>query len=836
MLSFEIKKLIKSRVFLFTILFSTIMSLYINYKSNNLDLTIDNPTYVGNIGSEAIFSMNFYNQYFKWENREQAIQEYSEINEKYSNVHNSKIVQYIANKGNQSFGKNYDIAKNLQELNYEFLENIDEFKHRYDIDIEDINQKNDYEYGLFESRYYHDNGILFTRANEEFLSTNYIRRIIYQSEIIFGIPFLIFMIITFYGILSKDKDEGTINLLKNQPIKNILLSKLMAMLFIAIVYTIGFLISFFIICKFQGIRINGFREIYRIFNTLNQIKYLKGYEVLTLILISYFVLVTFISTFIIFINTITTSKEASLALLIVIFGLAYTFTENNVILQNILNPIYAFDYLRLITGKIVTMIDIDGSVEFVYINQSSFIYLLIYNIYSLFLFGLSRYIFANDLGFHKKVNENQFLNNNIFRFEIRKIVKNNTFIIYILGALIFVFSQYYFQINDVDKYKRYWIGESGKIKSYQDEILKLEEELLYSNSDLDKEMINEEIELVNKKIGIQKRIIEGYNDLDSEKFYLAQKENTIYSYDTYGSDSHIFKYEKPIIFGKIESILLDEISIEKNVRPIIRTAFQYSQYEKFNNPLIENEFRNRETYLTNSSLYTNYRMLKYNNLDILFLLLVLFMVLGGYIYDKKNGNQLNLIYTQPIDKFKFHIIKIITQSLVIVLVYGIISIFIIAMGIIKEGLGDLNQPVIEYLSLYNNPQIAIEEQAVKTITTIPIYIYLIKAYIVIIFQALLLSAISTLISIFTKSKTVIIVGVLSVFVLGIMITNLIDIDIIKLLSPFSYIFASKIADNSIIPVNGMEGASYIISLTILLLSSIIISILGGIIVKNKDQI
>ena len=229
-------------------------------------------------------------------------------------------------------------------------------------------------------------------------------------------------------------------------------------------------------------------------------------------------------------------------------------------------------------------------------------------------------------------------------------------------------------------------------------------------------------------------------------------------------------------------------------------------------------------------------MLKYNNLDILFLLLVLFMFLGGYIYDKKNGNQLNLIYTQPIDKFKFHIIKIITQSLVIVLVYGIISIFIIAMGIIKEGLGDLNQPVIEYLSLYNNPQIAIEEQAVKTITTIPIYIYLIKAYIVIIFQALLLSAISTLISIFTKSKTVIIVGVLSVFVLGIMITKLIDIDIIKLLSPFSYIFASKIADNSIIPVNGMEGASYIISLTILLLSSTIISILGGIIVKNKDQI
>lgn len=72
MLAFEIKKLIKSKVFLFTIIFSIIMSFYINYKSNNLNLTYDHPTYMGNIDAEAIFAMNFFKQYYKLENKEEA--------------------------------------------------------------------------------------------------------------------------------------------------------------------------------------------------------------------------------------------------------------------------------------------------------------------------------------------------------------------------------------------------------------------------------------------------------------------------------------------------------------------------------------------------------------------------------------------------------------------------------------------------------------------------------------------------------------------------------------------------------------------------------------------
>ena len=836
MLAFEIKKLIKSKVFLFTIIFSIIMSFYINYKSNNLNLTVDHPTYTGNVDSEAIFAMNFFNQYYKLENKEAAFFEHNETSEKYSIIKYPKIQSYILNSKKQTFTENYNVAKIVQDLNYNRLKNIEEIRKKYDIQIEDANQKNDYEYGVFESKYYHDNNILFTRANLEFLSTNYTRRIIYNSNIIFGLPFLIFMIISFYGILSKEKDEGTINLLKNQPKRNVLLSKLYAMIFIAFIYIIGFLIFFLIICKLQGISINGFREIYRVFNPLNEIKYFKAYQLIALILITYFVLVFLISTFILFVNVISSSKEASLAVIIVVFGLAYTLTENNTYLQNSLNPIYALDYLRLIIGKIETIVGVDGSANIEYINHSSLIYFLIYGIYSSILFALSIYIFNRNVEIKNASKINKIYNSNIFNFEIRKIMKNDAFIIYILGALVFVFSLYYFQIKDVENYKRYLLGESGKIKIYQEEINKLEDELLYTDSDLDRELINEEIRLTNKKLDIRNRIIQGYKASNTKEFYLAQIENTIYEYDVQGPEAQIFKYEKPIIFAKFESKLLDEMSIKNDVKPIIRPGFQYSAYEKFSNPLAENQYRNRETYLTNSSLYTNYKMLKYNNLDILFLLLILFMVLGGYTYDKENGNQLNLIYTQPIDKFKFHIIKILSQTLVIALVYVFISLFIFLMGIIKEGLGELNQPVIEYLYLFKNPQLAIETEALKTITTIPIYIYLIKVFIVIIFQTLFVSSISTLISIFTKSKTVIIVSIISISTLGLIITKLCEKNIVKLLNPFTYIFANNVADNSVIAVNGIEGANYIISLTVLFISAILIAFVGGIIAKTKEQI
>lgn len=117
---------------------------------------------------------------------------------------------------------------------------------------------------------------------------------------------------------------------------------------------------------------------------------------------------------------------------------------------------------------------------------------------------------------------------------------------------------------------------------------------------------------------------------------------------------------------------------------------------------------------------------------------------------KENGNQLNLIYTQPINKFKYHIQKVLSQVIVIMGVFGVVMFFVILLGILFEGIGDFNQPVIEYLRFFEKAKYATEYNSKDTFTTMPIYIYLIRLFVVIGLQGLFLSSIATLISIFTK--------------------------------------------------------------------------------------
>ena len=81
------------------------------------------------------------------------------------------------------------------------------------------------------------------------------------------------------------------------------------------------------------------------------------------------------------------------------------------------------------------------------------------------------------------------------------------------------------------------------------------------------------------------------------------------------------------------------------------------------------------------------------------------------------------------------------------------------------------------------------------------------------------------------------IGIIGViFTSGAVLTNVSGINIIKLISPFSYISASNIADNSITAINEIAGTSFIKSILMLTIWTIIISIFGGFLAKKKEQI
>lgn len=838
MLNFEIKKIIKSNVILSVLVFALIMALYVNFISNityNLDSKY--PSY-GKAGSSHIFNGSVMDNKYKIKNSAKFFDTFNKNHYKYGRQNYPWLVDFLKNLEKKSFKEMYEVGKFVQKLDYGQLESIKKLQKEHEIKIEDENDRKTFEYGIFEAEYYHDNNIPFTKYFEQILTTNFARRVVYNSYTIFGLPFICFLILAFYGIISKEKDEGTVNLLKGQPIsrEKLVFSKLLSMILISATYILSFLLFLMIICAVQGIHLGGFYDIFRVYHEGVDIRYIKGYELIFLIVLSFMIITTLFSSLIIMINTLSKNKEVALSILIVVFGLGYTLTENIGYLQTRFNPIYALNHVRTIIGKFREITEINGHSYIDNINQSSLFYLLVFLIFAIMIYGISVLIFNKNIVFGDSTRNANIKNYNIFKFEIRKLIKTSSFQIYMIFALVFAFSLYGFNVKEVNDKSNYILGEKGSIADLKKELKNAEENLLNSKNEMEKIVFQKEIDQIKNKIKNQEKLISSYKSGKIKEFYNAQLEKSTYYFDKQGKSHYEYKFEKPMRLGIIETKLLDKNSIRDGVSPILRYSFNHSEYEQFVNGEFEREILKREQYLTNAGLYSFFRMVKYQNLDILFLILIVFMVLGGYVYEKENGNQLNLIYTQPINKFKYHIQKVLSQFIVIIGVFGVVMFFVILLGILFEGIGDFNQPVIEYLRFFEKAKYATEYNSKDTFTTMPIYIYLIRLFVVIGLQGLFLSSIATLISIFTKSKIFIISSVIGICALGALLVKIINVNILKLLNPFNYLFANNIADNSIVAKLNMSGGSYLFSLLILILWSILIMIVGAKLSQNKQQI
>ncbi|MFM1601573.1 hypothetical protein ABGF26_00320 [Helcococcus ovis] len=102
-------------------------------------------------------------------------------------------------------------------------------------------------------------------------------------------------------------------------------------------------------------------------------------------------------------------------------------------------------------------------------------------------------------------------------------------------------------------------------------------------------------------------------------------------------------------------------------------------------------------------------------------------------------------------------------------------------------------------------------------------------------QGFLISSIATLFSIYTKSKNLLIAMTSGFILTGVILTNLLNVNIVKLYSPFSYLFANKVADNSVMIRNVIIGGNFVTSMMVLTVWSIIFMIIGSMIVNKRKQ-
>lgn len=591
MLKFEIKKLIKSNIFIITIIFSFDMALYTNYISNNsTPIDLNYPSYEEG-DSALIFFRIMDDQVYSFDNREEFFEEFNQVFLKYTRESYSKLNHFLVNYRNYSFKEMYEQGKFIQKLDYDFFQSLKKYIDKYPFVIKDEATKKTFDYGILESEYYHDNDILFTKGSEEIFSTNYARRIVYNSKIIFGIPYLAFMIICFYGILSKEQEKGTITLLRTQPksIRRILYSKIIPIILNAIIYMISFFVFFYIICAVQGINLGGFRDIFRIYNIGDEIKYIKAYQLIPLILLSFIILNILFASIILFVNVITRNRNKSISILIVFFGLLYTFTENISVFQNRYNPIFAIDHVRSLIGTTKEIIKVDGTSYYEYIYRSSLLYLLVFLIISYIIVEVSIRIFNHNLKLGIKFENKREYSNNILRFEINKLIKNESFVIYLLGAMVFIFSIYSFNIKEVNDKLNYEVGENGHIKYFRDRIKQIEEEIEYLGEE-NAELLIMELEDKKEKYDLIYNINKYYKANDSKNFYeyLNYRDDIHFNYNT--TSYYAYKSGKANIISKFETNMLNSKAIEENIKPMYRRTFLNSEYDEFTTRPLEQYF------------------------------------------------------------------------------------------------------------------------------------------------------------------------------------------------------------------------------------------------------
>lgn len=839
MIKLEIKKIYKSKLILFTILFAIIMSFYVNYRSNNI-LELSHEYKVSKVPGDTILIANARKNDFLFLKNLEYITRLNEIidNNHYSKY--SELNHFMSNIDKKTFKEKFDISKKFYELDYNLLTEVLKFYKDYKLELKDKLEKKDVNYAVLEMEYLKKNDIPRNNSFLEHLSTNYARRIIYNSKIIFGIPFLVFAILIFYGILSKEMEDGTINLLKTQPIdyRKLVISKLISMNLISIIYLSSFFIFFALICFVQGINLGGFREIYRVFHEGLNPKYILAYNLMPLILLLFFTIMNLMYSIILFANSIFRSKQVSLALLVTLFGLSFTFTENIEGLKTVFNPIYVMDYIRTINGKIFSTISISGQYEYKELYSSNFYFLGVFILFTTILILATIYILRYNFKFNK-VQDKIYINKySVFRFEVRKITNNQSFLIYLLATLILIFSLHFFEKNKAINIKNYKIGENGEIKEIIEEV-KLEKKRIEARGESIKNINLSDINssfyaLAKTQENHINNMIAGYKKGDSSLFYNSQKWLDIFR-STHYNTMFISKQDS-LPFNTFENEVLSDVSIKDKVIPITKRDFKFSEYQIFNSNLIEKQVRNQERYGTNSGVYTIYRMLKYQDLDIIFLGIVMFMILHGYVLEKENGSQLNMIYTQPLNRFKYNITKVFSQTYVLAIFCFVVFAFAILNGVITEGFGEIKQPVIHYLTYFKKFNIPEERlNAIKTFTTMPIWQYLTKTFIVMILQGFLISSIATLFSIYTKSKNLLIAMTSGFILTGVILTNLLNVNIVKLYSPFSYLFANKVADNSVMIRNVIIGVNFVTSIFVLTLWGIIFMIIGSMIVNKRKQ-
>ncbi len=742
----------------------------------------------------------------------------------------------------------------IQRLDMKILELSQQAvkKHEIKMSAED---RDAWEWSLFEHRYARDHGVYSKENALGDRISNVARRIIYNSSFIFGLPIMLFFIFLFSGIYSDEKQHGTMEFLYTQPINKlrIALAKMGAMLCVAVFYIVLSGTALLIVFRIQGLPLDGFGEIYRVFDPENPLRYVVASDLIVEIIFGYLVMVIFFSAFIFLFSARFQDTSAVMMYMLIFIVITWALTKNVSFFQRPWNPMYALDYMQTITGKVVSEIDAFGKQHYRIIYSGGTQQYLNFILMSIIWTGISLKIEKNTSQLTVKRRKFGQIHS-LAGFEYRKRSVRKDFAV-VLGCCVILLCLYLpMQRKDGDAVD-VMLGDSlfrfyeNNVKESR-EFLEKETKRRYvelsgdsrdKNEDVYLKVLRDHLDTQESVLEGHQRMVRGFLEKDGKDFYemmIRQTKQTFgktKGYVGFGESAYdIFVRGQPMSASYHESCAIFQKASEENVTPIFGKGAFFSDYEEFSNSLLRHEWADKLGLKSHSAFYLIYRLFRAYFIDIAFLTLVSLLVLGGYVFDKEHGNQLEFMYTEPVRRSRYHWTKIGISVVVSAGLFLLFFAFVFMLGGVSEGVGAWNFPVVEYLSLLSDPFQASEQEVLESISLIPLWQYLLRVCLVLVAECFFLSSLSTFLSIFTKKKNQLLAGLALLVGGGVFLSNYLPQGILRLLSPFQYLQASTVANGSVKIFRNLPKENFWQSVLILVVWGIILGVVGARVVKKRE--
>lgn len=829
---FELKKLYRSKKILYISVFSLLITAFCFFLTprdklilqeesvNDQHYSIDN--FFEGVGSPRSLSDKFFDMQQKYIIADDGLSPRDKIE---NNLNREKAFYKFLEDNRDEYPEIFE------EKNRERLENIEWQIFKY----ENLLKKNSNDY------YMHDNSV----------KSDVVKKFIETSSISLGLVPIIFFVIMFSDSYSREREDENLNLLYNQPLsrKRLIFNKFLTIpicLLMFIILSSAFFLFFALILKYP---ISGFDYMFRILGHSDILAYYSGIELVLYSMFGFFSLALFWSSLSFLLST-RFKSQSSLSIMLVILGFLFSATANATFMRNFLNPIYAQDMVCRLVGQFVLITKNSGETFeklYAYIQPVKY---LVYIAFSLLFLAIS--LNANYQIDSQARKERANSKMNIFSLELAKVFYSKSFVIYLVGILLYVstnFASVHYLDKDVEKNN---FGSNNSLNPYKSEYDMAKEDLSNVEAYLSGKKAYEGIDInTGKSVKLAVLDDETRQYLESEKKSLEENIRTLKTkdeeYNKYkedyknGNGKDYYAYlakinselwgrytDQYLQNGKVINLseskvyynsLLKEAS-SKNVHPIILQGAQLSPLDPYKDISVNKELSRHLNIYTHSGPVFLYRLIIDGNFNLILLIVVSLMAFGAYSYDKEYGRQLEFLYTSSYSKEKIHTTKILAEFLVSLLIILMVMGYAFILGLISKGTIGINFPVASYSGLKYN--------------FIALWKFLLKDILTLGSLALLLSSLINLLSIFIEKRSKLLIsGFTLIFVMN-FISKYLPASI-RAFMPFIYFPGDTLADQSIGIYKSIGNVNYFMGLGVIIVWSIIFYIFGRVCLSNKKK-